>query len=47
MLQTILTYILVLLAATYVGYRLYSSVKKKQACDKCELMKAAKATPKK
>jgi len=44
MIQEIAVYILVLLALCYVGYRFYASIKKKQACDKCELMKAVKKT---
>jgi hypothetical protein len=42
MIQTILTYLLVILATGYVGYRIYSSIKKQKACDKCGLMEAAK-----
>jgi hypothetical protein len=47
MIQTILVYIILAAACLYVGNRIYSSIKKKQACDKCELMKAAKVAPKK
>jgi hypothetical protein len=47
MYQQILTYILLSGAVAYVAYRFYCSVKKQQACDKCELMKAAKAGSKK
>jgi hypothetical protein len=47
MLQQVIVYILVSAAFVYAGYRLYSSVKKQEACGKCELMKAAKAEPKK
>jgi len=42
MLQSIITLLLVVISAGYVSYRLYSSVKKKKACDKCALMDAAK-----
>lgn len=42
MIQQLIIYILLALATTYVGYRFYSSIKKKQACDKCGLMEAAK-----
>ena len=34
--------VLIIIALTYVVYRLYGSIKKKQACDKCELMQAVK-----
>jgi hypothetical protein len=47
MIQEIITYLLLTLASAYVGYRIYSSIKKKQACDKCGLMEAAKAVQKK
>lgn len=47
MFQQVSIYILLAAALVYVGNRVYSSVKKKQACGKCELMKAAKAEPKK
>jgi predicted negative regulator of RcsB-dependent stress response len=42
MMQQIIIYIVLILALAYVGYRIYSSIKKKQACEKCELMKAVK-----
>lgn len=42
MIQEIIVYILLVIATTYVGYRIYGSIKKKQACDKCVLMDAAK-----
>jgi hypothetical protein len=42
MVQQVITYILVVLASVYVIYRGYENLKKKKACDKCELMKAAK-----
>lgn len=42
MLQQIAIYILLALASLYVIYRGYSNLKKKKACDKCELMNAAK-----
>ena len=42
MIQEIIIYILLALASTYVGYRIYGSIKKKQACDNCGLMEAAK-----
>ncbi len=41
MTQEVLVYILLALASAYVGYRVYKSVKKKQACGKCVLMEAA------
>ncbi|MCX6295971.1 MAG: FeoB-associated Cys-rich membrane protein [Bacteroidetes bacterium] len=41
MIQQIFVYILLALASTYVGYRIYKSIKKKQACGKCALMEAA------
>jgi len=47
MFQEIAVYLLLSLAVAYVGYRIYSSIKKKQACDKCGLMEAAKAAQKK
>jgi F0F1-type ATP synthase gamma subunit len=46
MLQQTIIYILLALATTYVGYRIYSSIKKKSACDKCGLMDAAKKAQK-
>jgi len=42
MIQQLIIYILLALATAYVGYRIYSSVKKKQACGKCVLMDEAK-----
>jgi hypothetical protein len=42
MVQQVIIYIILLLACFYVGYRFYSSIKKKAACDKCGLMQAAK-----
>jgi hypothetical protein len=42
MIQQVIVYILLTLATAYVAYRFYGSIKKKQACDKCELMKIAK-----
>ena len=42
MIQQIIIYALLTLAMGYVGYRIYSGIKKKQACEKCELMKAVK-----
>jgi hypothetical protein len=47
MIQLAITYLILSGALTYVGYRLYSSLKKSQACGKCELMKAAKPDLKK
>ena len=44
MIQEIVVYGLLILALAYVGYRLYSSIKKKQACGKCALMEAAQKT---
>jgi hypothetical protein len=46
MTQQLITYIILALACIYVIYRAYKSLKKKEACGNCELMKAAKA-PKK
>jgi hypothetical protein len=42
MIQEIIVYTLLAGACTYVGYRFYAALKKKQACDKCALMEAAK-----
>lgn len=42
MIQEVIVYILLTLATAYVGYRIYSSIKVKQACAKCALMDAAK-----
>jgi hypothetical protein len=42
MLQQAATYILLFSAISYVVYRFYSMIKKKEACDKCGLMQAAK-----
>jgi hypothetical protein len=47
MFQQAAIYLILSAAIAYVAYRFYSSVKKKQACGKCELMKAAKADLKK
>ena len=46
MIQQVIIYVLVALAVAYVGHRIYSSLKKKQACDKCGLMEAAKKAQK-
>jgi len=46
MIQEIIVYVLLALATAYVGKRIYSSIKKKQACDTCALMDAAKKTNK-
>lgn len=45
--QEIATYVLLLLATIYVGRRIYKSIKKKSACDKCALMEATKIPEKK
>lgn len=45
--QEIATYVLLLLATIYVGRRIYNSIKKKNACDKCALMDATKIPAKK
>ncbi len=45
--QEIASYILLLLATIYVGRRIYNSIKKKSACDKCALMEATKIGDKK
>jgi len=42
MLQQAVIYILLFSAVSYVAYRFYSVLKKKEACDKCGLMQAAK-----
>lgn len=42
MFQQIVIYIVLALAFFYVAYRIYGSIKKKQACGKCVLMEAAK-----
>jgi hypothetical protein len=47
MFQQAAIYLLLSAAVAYVGYRLYGSIRKKQACGKCELMKAAKVGSKK
>lgn len=47
MIQEIAVYGLLVLALTYVGYRLYSTLKKKQACGKCALMEAAQKSTQK
>jgi len=47
MAQQIIIYIILTLACFYVAFRIYKSIKKKQACDKCGLMEAAKAAQKK
>ena len=47
MIQEILIYIILAFSLAYVGYRIYGSIKRKQACDKCGLMEAAKESQKK
>jgi hypothetical protein len=42
MIQEIITYTLLVLACVYLFYRMYTSLKKKNACGSCALMKAAK-----
>ncbi|MBL0328871.1 MAG: hypothetical protein IPP64_05500 [Bacteroidetes bacterium] len=42
MIQQLIIYILLALATSYVGYRIYGSIRKKQACGKCVLMEEAK-----
>lgn len=42
MIQNIITYTFLALACSYVVYRTYASIRKKQACSKCALMEAAK-----
>ena len=42
MTEQVAIYIITLLAFAYVAYRLYGSIKKKKACDKCALMEATK-----
>lgn len=46
MIQQVIVYILLALATAYVVFRIYSSIKVKQACAKCALMDAAKKTDK-
>jgi hypothetical protein len=46
MIQEVLVYILLAGACSYVGYRFYVQLKKKQACDKCALMQEAKKAQK-
>jgi uncharacterized membrane protein len=41
MLQQLIVYALLISAFAYVGYRIYLSVKKQQACSKCALMDVA------
>jgi hypothetical protein len=47
MTQELASYILLAIATFYVGRRIYNSIKKKNACDKCSLMEATKLPPKK
>lgn len=42
MVQDLAIYILLAIASAYMVYRIYGSIKKKRACDKCALMEAAK-----
>lgn len=42
MFEQIIIYGILVLAFIYVAYRIYGSVKKKQACSKCALMKTEK-----
>jgi hypothetical protein len=42
MTQELITYIILALACVYVIYRAYKSLKRKEACGNCELMKAAR-----
>ena len=44
MTQSIIVYLILAASVSYLGYRIYSSIKKKHACDKCALMDAAKYT---
>jgi hypothetical protein len=44
MIQQIILFIVLGVAVIYIGYRVYISIKKQQACDKCVLMDAAKKT---
>jgi hypothetical protein len=46
MLQQSVSYLILSGAVAYVAYRMYSAVRKKQACGKCVLMKAAKSSGK-
>ena len=45
--QEIASYILLSIATIYVVRRIYNSIKKKSACDKCALMEATKTPIKK
>jgi hypothetical protein len=40
MLQEVTVYIIIAVSLAYVANRIYGSIKKKQACDKCSLMEA-------
>lgn len=40
MIQNLAIYLLLTIASAYMIYRIYGSIKKKKACDKCELMQA-------
>jgi hypothetical protein len=42
MLQSTITFAIVLIALCYVLRRLYNSIQKKKECDKCALMDAVK-----
>ncbi len=42
MFQEIVVYILLASSLSYIVYRIYVSIKKKHACEKCGLMEAAK-----
>jgi hypothetical protein len=46
MIQQIIIYFILAGSVSYVGCRIYSSIKKKHACDKCALMDAAKKAQK-
>ncbi|MEI6487988.1 MAG: hypothetical protein WCP52_03450 [Bacteroidota bacterium] len=47
MIQEIIMYVILAIATAYVVFRIYQSVKKKSACEKCALMDAAKEAKKK
>ncbi len=46
MAQEITSYIILFIAFFYIGKRIYSSIRKKDACSKCALMDAAKKNKK-
>ena len=47
MVQKVLMFIIITLCIAYLGYRIFRSVRKGDACEKCELKEAAKQVQKK